>query len=87
MDRNGNIPSIRRIGLECFGENLSVITDEVFGDREIPKQYKKIITELIKDGKTYEEIIALLEFDDRPLSLNVCIFIKNIIKTESNEKY
>ncbi|RZK25264.1 MAG: hypothetical protein EOO43_05945 [Flavobacterium sp.] len=80
MERDGNIPSIRRIGLECFGENLSVITDEVFGDREIPKQYKKIITELIEDGKTYEEIVELLEFDEYPLSLNACIFIRNIIK-------
>ncbi|MET4082958.1 ABC-type lipoprotein export system ATPase subunit [Pedobacter sp. UYP30] len=80
MERDGNIPSIRRIGLECFGENLSVITDEVFGDREIPKQYKKIITELVDQGKTYDEIVKLLEFDEYPLSLNASIFIKNIIK-------
>lgn len=86
MERDGNIPSIRRIGLECFGENLSVITDEVFGDREIPKQYKKIILQLIEEGKTYEEIVELLEFDEYPLSLNACIFIRNIIKDGSNEK-
>jgi ABC-type nitrate/sulfonate/bicarbonate transport system ATPase subunit len=85
MDRNGNVPSVRRIGLESFGENLSVISDEVFGDREVPKQYKKIIIQLIEEGRAYEEIIGLLEFDQYPLSLNACIFIKNIIK-ERDEK-
>ena len=85
MDRNGKVPSVRRIGLESFGENLSVLSDEVFGDREVPKQYKKIITDLIDQGKNYDEIVSMLQYDQYPLSLNACIFIKNIIK-ERDEK-
>ena len=85
MDRSGNLPSVRRIGLESFGENLGVLSDEVFGDREVPKQYKKIITDLVDQGKSYDEIISMLEYDHYPLSLNACIFIKNIIK-ERDEK-
>lgn len=82
MQRDNNVASIKRIGLECFGENLGVLTDEVFGDREVPKQYKKIITELIKSGKTFDEIVQMLEFDEYPLSLNARIFIKNLLKNE-----
>ena len=85
MERTGNVPAFRRIGLECFGENLSVLTDEVFGDREVPKQYKKIIIELVDKGNNFEQIVDLLEFDEFPLSLNACIFIRNIIK-ERNDK-
>ena len=78
LERNNNQPVIRRIGLESFGENLSVLTDEVFGNREIPKQYKKIIDEQVdRYNKSYEQIIESLQFDDRPLSLSVKLYIKS----------
>lgn len=84
MERNGNSASVNRIGLESFGENLTTLTDEVFGNKNIPKQYKKIIQELVNQGKSFDEIISLLEFDDFPISLNTHIFIKTLYK--KNEK-
>lgn len=82
LQRDVNTPSIRRIGLESFGENLGVLTDEVFGDREMPKQYKKIILEQIRLGKSFDEIVEMIEFDKYPLSLNARVFIKNMIRNE-----
>jgi len=79
VDKDENVPTIRRIGLESFGENLTVLTDEVFGNKEVPKQYKTIVKSLIAQGKNYEQILELLEFDDQPLSLNVRLFIKSLI--------
>jgi ABC-type multidrug transport system ATPase subunit len=88
MERNSNMLSARRIGIESFGENLSVLSDEVFGDRQIPKQYKAIIERLITQGKEFEEIVELLEFDEFPLSLNARIFIKSMIRNNnSNEEF
>lgn len=84
IDRVNNVPAVRRIGIESFGENLGVLTDEVFGDRETQKQYKTIIRQLINSGKSFKEIIELLEFDEVPLSLNARIFIKTLIR--NNEK-
>lgn len=84
INRENNVPAVKRIGIESFGENLGVLTDEVFGDRTAQKQYKTIIGQLVKSGKTFEEIIELLEFDEVPLSLNARIFIKTLIR--SNEK-
>nr|WP_291123601.1 AAA family ATPase [Flavobacterium sp. UBA6046] len=86
MERNSNVPSARRIGLESFGENLGVLTDEVFGDRQMPKQYKIIIERLISQGKSFDEIIDLLEFDEVPLSLNARIFITNLIRNKSKDE-
>lgn len=77
IERNGNIPDIRRIGIESFGENLTTLTDDVFGNREIPKQYKKIIDEKASLGMSFEEIISLLQFDEMPLSLNTRLYIKS----------
>lgn len=85
IERHGNTPSARRIGLESFGENLSTLTDEVFGNKDIPKQYKKIIQELVYSGDSYENIVSTLESDDVPLSLNARLFIKSQIKSK-NEK-
>ena len=80
MERIENTPLIRRIGIESFGENLGILTDEVFGDREMNKQYKSIIKELVRKRKSYEQIIALMEFDEVPLSLNARVYIKNLMK-------
>lgn len=84
LDREDTSLSIRRIPLESFGENLSILTEEIFGNKGIPKQHKKILRELVDSGKPYEEIISLLEFDEIPLSLNSRIFIKSMINKRNN---
>ena len=83
MERHENVPSIRKISMECFGENLSVLTEEVFGNKEVPKQYKSIIEGLAQSGKSYEEIVELLEDPEAPLSLNTRIFIRAVVNAKS----
>lgn len=85
MERNVNYPSIKKIGLESFGENLTTLTEEIFGNKEVPKFYKKKIKELIREDYSYDEIVKLLGTNDIPLSLNLTIFIKNLIESR-NEK-
>lgn len=85
MERNANYPSVKKIGLESFGENLTTLTEEIFGNKEVEKYYKNKIQELIDIGYTYEDIIELLESKDIPLNLNITIYIKNLIETP-NEK-
>lgn len=85
MQRDKTTASIRRIGIESFGENLGVLNDEVFGDRQMDKQYKSIIRNLIRQGKTFDEIVDLVEFDGVPLSLNARIYINNLINQKNEE--
>lgn len=82
IERHENIPSVRKIGMESFGENLSVLSEEVFGNKETPKYYKKLIRELVEEDKSYEEIVEYIESDDIPLGLNAKIYIKSLINTE-----
>jgi len=77
MERHENFPVIRKIAIESFGENLTVLTDEVFGNREIEKQYKNTIDRMVLKGLGYEEIINELSSDDIPLSLNARLYIKS----------
>lgn len=83
IERNGNTPNVRRIGIESFGENLTTLTEDVFGNREIEKQYKKIIDEQIFSGNNFDEIVSMLQFDEVPLSLNTRLYIKSKINNKN----
>lgn len=83
IQREGTHASIRKPSKETFGENLSTIIEEIFGNREIPKQFKMILTDLIKKGMTYEDIIKEIESDNVPVSLNTRLFLKSIIDEKS----
>ncbi len=79
IEKHENILSIRKIGIETFGENLTILTEEVFGNKEIEKQYKKIIDKLVLLGKSYSEIISNLQLNELPISLNARLYIKSQI--------
>ena len=85
INRDLDVPSMRRIRIESFGENLGVLNDEVFGDSQVPKQYKKIIEGFINKGMTFNQIVQLVESPEAPLSLNARILITNLIKTKSEK--
>lgn len=80
-EKEKDVFSIRKIMSESFGENLSNITDEIFGNRDINHEYKRIIQALLSKGMNYEEILKELESDSVPLSLNVKMYIRNLITT------
>ncbi|MGV0920880.1 AAA family ATPase [Empedobacter falsenii] len=83
MEREGKVLSLRKPYSETFGENLTVITEDIFGNNEIPNQYKLILRKLVSTGKTYEEILKLISADDIPMSLNTRIYLKSIINEKS----
>lgn len=83
VQREGKYASIRKPSKETFGENLSTIIEEIFGNREIPKQFKIILSDLIKKGMSYEDIIKEIESDNVPVSLNTRLFLKSIIDEKS----
>jgi len=83
MERESNMVIARKPLIETFGENLTIITDEIFGNREIPNQFKKILERLVKSNRSFEEIISLIESENIPLSLNARIYLKSIINEKS----
>ena len=86
IEREGNYTSTRRLEKEPFGENLTVITDEIFGNREVPRHYFKLLRRLVNEGREFGEILSLIENDGVPLSLNARLFIK-LLLSERNEEF
>lgn len=78
VERENKFISVRKIGIESFGENLTILTEEVFGNREVPKQYRIIIQRLLNEGMTVDQVVESIETDNRPVSLNTRIFIESL---------
>lgn len=79
LERDESTATIRRIGRESFGENLSTLTEEVFGNRSIPKHYKQVIDELVIKHKDYDKVLGIMQEGNLPLSLNVRLYLKGQI--------
>jgi ABC-type multidrug transport system ATPase subunit len=60
MERDESVLSVRKPISETFGENLTVITEDVFGNNNILNQYKKILNQLVESGKSYDKIISII---------------------------
>jgi len=84
ISREESVPSVNKIGVESFGENLSVITEEVFGNRSIPKFYETTMKKLVRRYKTYDKVLGILKEDNLPLSLNVRLYLQVLV--EDNAK-
>jgi predicted ATPase len=80
ISREENVPSVKKIGIESFGENLSVITEEIFGNRTVPKFYEATIRKLVKHYKSYDEVLGIMEDGNLPLSLNVRLYLQSLVE-------
>lgn len=76
IERNDDLAFVRGLERESFGENLTVITQDIFGNKEVPRHFISLIEELISKGKSYSEIISILESDNLPITSNIRLYIK-----------
>jgi ABC-type multidrug transport system ATPase subunit len=83
MERDETVLSVRKPISETFGENLTVLTEDIFGNNIVPNQYKKILNRLVASGKSYDKIVSIISSENIPLSLNTRIYLKSIIDEES----
>jgi len=73
FERLGNIPLVREIQIESFGENLTSITDEIFGNIDEEDYYKTVLRQLRQEfGPRFLNQI----FDGR-LSFNAKVFFES----------
>lgn len=77
IEKNENYISARHPSIESFGQNLTILTEEIFGNNSIEKRYKKIINEMVLKNKNYDEIVSILETEGVPLSINTRLYIKS----------
>ena len=79
VSRLENDIQLRGMERETFGENLTVITEDIFGNRSIEKDYLSLLRELVDQGMGYEEIVAMFERDNGlPMNLNIRLELKSL---------
>lgn len=75
FQRQGNMPLIFPPTIECFGENLTTISNSIFDVDKEEEIYKHTFRNLAQE-KTFDQILEL--FENR-LSLNAQLYLKTII--------
>lgn len=77
IERLENIPSIRGLDIETFGENLNTITERIFHTNSHDEYYREFLTKLSKSN-SYSKIIEMFEKESLPLSLSAKIYLQSL---------
>ena len=75
LNRVDNVLIVKRPVLECFGENVTSITNDIFDVTSAESNYKTVLKRL-RERMSYEEVLALF---DGKLSFNAMIYLKNCL--------
>lgn len=81
IERTRNRADPFRPEIETFGENVGVLTREVFGLEVIKSGFHNLLTKKVEIGKSYDEI--LLEFNEQ-LGTEARILLKTLIRIRDN---
>lgn len=85
FSRSDNSCSVSKINYESFGASIDHLTEDIFGNREVPKSYTRIIKELVNDyDKTEEEVIRILRNGELPLGLGIRLYIHQLYSNKNN---
>ena len=75
----------RLMNTETLGENLTTITEDVFGRSTIDKHYGYVIKKLIKNGKNVDDIEKILKSEGLPMSLNLYMYIRRQVEIGADD--
>jgi predicted ATPase len=84
FERQGNLPIIRRLSLETFGENISELTSIAFGTIDVKELYKTYLENILKND--FGGITAVNEAFSNKLSFNAQLYLTAFEQNQSNEK-
>lgn len=78
LEKEQNNLYVRKPNSETFGENLTVITNEIFGNRDVPDYFKIQLKKLVSLGLSYERILQEIQSPNTEVSLNVNLYLKSL---------
>ncbi|MEJ0032431.1 MAG: AAA family ATPase [Bacteroidota bacterium] len=74
-----NVPIVRKLGSETFGENLTILTEQIFQTVGVDEFYKKTLKDL-SARYTKKQILKIFNESGTGLSLNAKIFLESLPK-------
>jgi len=81
IERENEAASLRPLEKECFAENLTVITDDIFGNRGTNHHFMDILKDLVERKADFDAIVDAIEDKSLPLNLNARLYIKSLLKS------
>lgn len=81
VERENNYPVISKLNMECFGENLTKITEEIFNVADFEDDYKLVLKKLKSKKRSDKEILALF---DGKLGFNANIYLASLSNDEED---
>ncbi|QEY25910.1 AAA family ATPase [Neisseria zalophi] len=82
IERTGRRTDPFRPKIETFGENVGVLTREVFGLEVMKSGFHRILTKKVEEGGSYDEIVS--EFQEQ-LGSEAKILLRTLIKLRDNQ--
>lgn len=83
--RDEDMLSVSKIGIECFGEDVSVLSNVVFKNMADEKKYERFIEDAAKKNNyDYDTIVDALKGEHNELGIGVRLQILSIIDRHRN---
>lgn len=76
---------INKPNYETFAESITTITDDIFGNRQVGRYYKKALDLLSEETENYEDILKILKTQDIPLPLYTRLYLKDKLNEKSKK--
>lgn len=87
LERIGNNLSVAKIGIECFGEDVSVLSDVIFKNMSDGKKYEHFVESVAKKCEyDYVEIVDRLKGAHNNLGMSMRLLIQSVIDKHNHEE-
>lgn len=84
MERNEDISTVRKPAVETIGGNLTMLTDDIFGLKEVNRNYKRRLSEMAH-YLTHDELVNAIKSKDLPLGLGIDLYIRSLYPSQNEE--
>lgn len=87
LERDENTLNIAKIGIECFGEDVSVLSDVIFKNMSDVKKYERFVETVAKKCHyDYPAIVDRLKGVHNKLGMNMRLLIQSVIDKHNHEE-
>lgn len=87
LERIGNTLSVAKIGIECFGEDVSILSDVIFKNMSDEKKYEHFVESVArKCHYNYATIVDRLKGAHNKLGMNMRLLIQSVIDKHNYEE-
>lgn len=87
LERIDNVLSAAKIGIECFGEDVSVLSDVIFKNMSDGKKYEHFVESVAKEcDYDYAKIVDRLKGTHNKLGMSMRLLIQSAIERNSHEE-